>query len=150
MRGGDSFFVDTNVLLYSVDSSERRKREQAWQWLAQLWEQGNGRISWQVLHEFYANATRKMRLDSSRARAVVRGYAEWTPVEVTLGLVEQAWLWMDQAQLPYWDALIVAAAERAGSGWLLSEDFQDGRRFGSLTVLNPLLHHPGEYGLAGE
>ena len=150
MRGGGSFFVDTNVLLYSVDPSEQLKREQAWKWLAELWEHGRGRVSWQVLHEFYVNATRKKGLAGGRAREMVRGYAQWTPVEVTLGLLEGAWLWADQAQVPYWDALIVAAAERAGCQWLLSEDFQDGRRFGSVTVVNPLLHPPQSFGLASK
>jgi hypothetical protein len=32
------------------------------QWLEVLWTAGTGRLSWQVLHEFYWNAVRKIRL----------------------------------------------------------------------------------------
>jgi len=37
----------------------------------------------------------------------------------------------------FWDALIIEAAQAAGAEELLSEDLQDGRRFGSLVLMNP-------------
>jgi predicted nucleic acid-binding protein len=52
MPAADRYFVDTNLLLYSVDSAEARKQERAWEWLQPLWEQGLGSLSWQVLREF--------------------------------------------------------------------------------------------------
>lgn len=144
MPAGDKFFVDTNVLLYSVDPTDKEKQNLAWEWLAFLWEQGAGRLSWQVLNEFYVNAVRKLRLSRPDARKVVEGYAQWQMVEITLGLIQRAWYWTDRAQLSYWDSLIVAAAERAGCAWLLSEDFQPGRRFGPVTVVNPFLQAPAD------
>jgi predicted nucleic acid-binding protein len=58
-------------------------------------------------------------------------------VDTTLGLVRQAWNWMDSAQLSYLDALIVAAAQRDGARYLLSEGFQPNRRYDEIQVLNP-------------
>ena len=147
MNGGDSFFVDTNLLLYAVDASAGNKQEEAELWLSLLWEHGGGRLSWQVLHEFYSNSLRNLRRPPSETRDVVESFAYWQLVEMCLGLVQRAWRWMDQAQLPYWDSLIVAAAERAGCAWLLSEDFQAGRKFGPVTVVNPFLRRPEEFGL---
>lgn len=147
MPAADRWFVDTNVLLYSVDPADSRKQARAWEWLGPLWEHGLGSLSWQVLHEFYVNAVAKLRVGRPEARKLVRGYAQWTPVETSLGLVERAWHWIDQAQLSYWDSLILAAAERAGCRYLLSEDFQAGRRFGAVTMVNPFLQRPGEFGL---
>jgi len=147
MPAADLFFVDTNVLLYSVDSSDPQKQTAARNWLTLLWEHAAGRLSWQVLHEFYANAGRKAGLARPAARKLVEAFARWQPVETTLGLIQQGWQWSDQAQLSYWDSLIVAAAERAGCAWLLSEDFQPARRFGSLTVVNPFLRGPSDFGL---
>ncbi len=143
----ERFFVDTNLLLYSVDRSHSEKRDRAKRWLACLWEDAAGRLSWQVLHEFYVNAERKMGLDRPSARKTVEALAQWKPVDTGLGLVQRSWHWIDQAQLPFWDSLIVAAAERAGCGWLLSEDFQDGRKFEAVTVVNPFTHRPEEFGL---
>ena len=41
--------------------------------------------------------------------------------------------------LAFYDALILAAAIEAGCETLYSEDFQHGRRFGDLMVVNPFL-----------
>jgi len=38
-------FVDTNILVYSRDSTEPAKQRMAKQWLTQLWQQEAGRIS---------------------------------------------------------------------------------------------------------
>jgi len=108
---------------------------------------GAGRLSWQVLHEFYWNAVRKMRLEPARAREIVEDLTHWRPVDTTLGLVQQAWYWMDSAQLSYWDALILAAAERSGARYLLSEDFQPNRRYRDMQVLNPFEHSASDFAL---
>jgi predicted nucleic acid-binding protein len=107
---------------------------------------GTGRLSWQVLHEFYWNAVRKMRLEPAKAREVVEDIAHWKPVDTSMGLIRQAWDWMDSAELSYWDGLIVAAAERAGARYLLSEDFQADRRYGDIRVVNPFEHRAAEFG----
>lgn len=105
-------------------------------WIDALWQAGAGCLSWQVLHEFYVNAVRKLKTPSPAARQLVETYALWQPVENSVGLIRRAWDWTDAAQLPYWDALIVGAAERAGCGWLLSEDFQTGRRLGEVATVD--------------
>jgi len=145
MSAAETFFVDSNLALYYVDPVDREKRERATDWLNHLWLAGSGRLSWQVLHEFYWNAVRKMRLDSADAREIVEDLSHWRPVDTSLGLVLEAWQWMDAAQLSYWDALIVAAAQRCGARYLLSEDLQHGRSFGSVQVLNPFQRSPSEF-----
>lgn len=137
MRVAEAVFVDTNVLLYAVDVSDPAKQQRAREWLRLLWEKGMGRLSWQVLNEFYANALRKNRASSPEAKALVEAYASWQPVGFSLGPMQRSWHWMAEAQISHWDGLIVAAAEQAGCGRLLSEDFQAGRKLGSVTVVNP-------------
>jgi predicted nucleic acid-binding protein len=147
MPAGERFFVDTNVLLYGSDSLDPTKQRRAQSWLNALWENGAGVLSWQVLHEFYVNATRKLRSTARQARSTVDVFTEWQPVDTTHVLIQRAWHWMDEAQMPYWDALILAAAERRDCRWLLSEDFQDGRKLGPVTVVNPFRTLPEEFGL---
>jgi predicted nucleic acid-binding protein len=147
MNGSDNFFVDSNVLLYCVDPVEFEKRRRAAEWMEALWRAGNGRLSWQVLHEFYWNGVKRMRLEAARAREMVEDLSHWRPVDTSLGLVHQCWGWIDAAQLTYWDALILAAAERAGARYLLSEDFQEDRLFGEIRVLNPFNHSPSEFSI---
>ena len=68
--------------------------------------------------------------------------SHWRPVDTSLGLVQQARAWIDSAQLAYWDALIVSAAERSGARYLLSADFQAGRYCAGVEVLNPSERRP--------
>lgn len=145
MSATDCFFVDSNLLLYYVDPADPQKQARAMEWLDYLWMTGAGRLSWQVLHEFYWNAVRKMRLEPVRGRELVQDLTNWRPVDSSLGLVQQAWFWIDSAQLSYWDALIVAAAQRSGAQYLLSEDFQPHRWFENIQVLNPFDHSPADF-----
>ena len=147
MSAGEGFFVDSNLLLYYVDPVAADKRRRAEEWLEALWMAGAGRLSWQVLHEFYWNAVRKMRLAPESAREIVEDLSQWKPVDNSLGVVQLAWQWMDTAQLTYWDALILAAAHRSGARYLLSEDFQEGRRYEDVQVLNPFEHHPAAFSI---
>lgn len=146
MSAGEVFFVDSNLLLYAVDPENLSKRKRANEWLDVLWQTGNGRLSWQVLHEFYSNAIRKMKMDADSARGVVDDLSHWKPVDTSLGLIQQAWYWIDHAQLSYWDALIIAAAYRSGAQYILSEDFQSGRRYEDVRVLNPFDCAPSDFG----
>jgi predicted nucleic acid-binding protein len=147
MPAADRFFVDTNVLLYASDPLDSLKRRRAQLWLNALWASGTGVLSWQVLHEFYVNATRKLRSSTTQARSTLDVFVQWQPVDTSHVLIQRAWHWIDHAQLSYWDALIMAAAERRGCRWLLSEDFQTGRKLGSVTVLNPFQATPDQFGL---
>lgn len=152
MNGGGSrrVFVDTNVLLYAFDSRAGMKQGRARQWLSALWAPDVGRLSWQVLNEFYFNAVRKMHMPTADARSLVEAYALWKPVGVGFGIVQHAWYWMDRASLSYWDAMIVAAAETAGCDFLLSEDFQTGRDFDSVRVISPFERMPVDFGYSPE
>jgi predicted nucleic acid-binding protein len=146
MKGAaDRFFVDTNVLLYSVDTTDTAKHARARQWLDALWNADSGRLSWQVLNEFYSNAVSKLKTPAVRARENVETLALWQPTDFGLGLLHRAWYWSDRGGLAYWDSLILAAAETSGCKYLLSEDFQAGRKFGDLTVVNPFTSAPEEF-----
>ncbi len=137
MPGARRTFVDTNVLLYFVDPSDPARQARASEWLQHLWTSGSGAISWQVLHEFYVNAVRKLAVPAEEARFLVDSLLAWRPVDSSPALIHRAWYWADTAQLPYWDSLILSAAELAACNVLLSEDFQAGRRFDEIQVVNP-------------
>jgi len=147
-NGANRFFVDTRVHLYSVDAAVPQKQNAARLWLDLLWKHSAGRLSWQVLNEFYVNAVRKMGTPPRQVRTAVETFALWKPVNTTPGLAQRAWQWTDQAQLSYRDALILAAAEYTGCACLLSEDFSAGRRYGAVTVVNPFRESVAAFGLA--
>jgi len=144
MPSDSTVFVDTNVLLYSEDGAQLDKQRQAFEWLRALWLGRRGRISTQVLHEFYANATRRVTppMPAGDARAEVRRYQRWQPWVVDHATVETAWAIESRYQLNYWDALIVAAAQAQGCAYLLTEDLQHEQQIDSVRIVNPFLVGP--------
>lgn len=141
-------FVDTNVLVYCRDASEPEKQRQAEAWMAALWEGRTGRLSFQVLQEFYVTVTAKLSpgLPKEAARRDVRALLAWQPQAVDARVLAGAWRLQDRQRLSWWDALIMAAAQTEGCRYLLSEDFQDGWELDGLTVVNPFRRQPADLG----
>ena len=135
-------FVDTNVLIYALDKADAQKHHAAQSWRAELWRTRRGRISYQVLQEFYVNVTQKWPAARNQARAEVRDLLAWRPLPVDAGVVEQAWKIQDRYHLSFWDSLIVAAAKAASCRYLLTEDLQPGQDLNGVLVINPFLHDP--------
>jgi predicted nucleic acid-binding protein len=137
----DVVFVDTNILIYAHDSDAVLKRERAIESLRVLWETGAGRISVQVLQEFYVNVTRKLSIPLARsaAREVVGSYGAWIREATTADTVLRASDIAEMAQISFWDALILASAEQAGATQLYSEDLKNGQSIVGIKVINPLI-----------
>jgi predicted nucleic acid-binding protein len=137
-------FVDTNVVVYSRDLAEADKHEKAVAWMTHLWNTRQGRLSYQVLQEFYVTVTEKLDpgLDREAARRVVRSLLPWRPIPIDGQVLEGAWHMQDRHRLSWWDALIAAAAEVAECPYLLTEDLQDGAMLGTVRVVNPFRVSP--------
>jgi predicted nucleic acid-binding protein len=144
MPSDSTVFVDTNVLIHGEDGADRVKHEAALGWLRKLWLRRCGRLSAQVLNEFYVNATRKIRpaLSAGDARAEVRRYQRWQPWALDHATVETAWAVESRFGLSFWDSLIVASAQAQGCAYLLTEDLQHEQQIDSVKVINPFLVGP--------
>lgn len=135
----DIFFVDTNVLLYAHDSTAPAKKDTAVDWFERLNSGGNGRVSVQVLNELYVTLKGKMRHEISAEGAwrEVNALLDWNPQRLDAHLLLQAREIEQRYRISWWDSLIVAAAQRQECDVLLTEDLQDGMRFGDVVVQNP-------------
>ena len=121
MSEAERSFIDTNVLLYLL-SGDARKADRAEEII-----QAGGAISVQVLNEFAAVTSRKLKmsiaeiretLDTIRAVCAVAPLTEETHV---LGLRIT-----EQHRLSVYDAMIASAALISGCSILWSEDMQHG------------------------
>jgi predicted nucleic acid-binding protein len=132
-------FVDTNVLLYAHDRSERVKQPIARVVLEELWNSGTGAVSTQVLQEFYSAATRKLTpgMRPADAREIVALYSTWTVVLIEPSLILNASRLQEDHSLSFWDALIVEAARAAGARRLLTEDLNDGQEIHGVRIEDP-------------
>jgi predicted nucleic acid-binding protein len=138
----DRFFLDTNIFVYSFDQTNPQKTERADQLISQAVATGKGVISYQVVQEFFNVAYRRfpkpMQLDQAEQflTSVLRPL--WT-VYSSPALCLRALQILERFRLPWYDAVIVAAALEAKCGILYSEDFQNGQKFNDLEIRNPFL-----------
>lgn len=104
-----------------------------------LWRMRSGRLSFQVLQEFYITVTAKLDpgLDRESARKDIRSFLTWHPILVDARIFDYAWHIQDRCGLSCWDALIVSAAQISDCRYLLSEDLQEAQEFDQLKVVNP-------------
>ncbi len=135
-----SFFLDTNIFVYSFDRDSPAKARRATQLITEGVTTGKGKISYQVVQEFFNVAFRRFATPMSPAEAEEYLAAALQPmlaVHSSRALFAEAIRVRHRHRLAWYDALIVASALQAGCGVLYSEDLHHGHRFGDLQVENP-------------
>ncbi len=141
-----STIVDTNIIVYSYDPRDLRKHRIAAEFLRHGLAEQSICISYQAVVEFYAAVTRRGRnnsvplLDHANAtRETEKMLAEFAVLYPTDDIIRAAMHATAVYQLPWYDALMWAYAEVNGLTELISEDFQHGRLYGHVRVVNPFL-----------
>jgi predicted nucleic acid-binding protein len=134
----DRAFVDTNILVYAVDTRDAKKKARA---MALLSDDPFLALSAQILNEFYSVATRKLRpaLSPAEASAAVHALSHLTCVPVDRELVNAAVISGQRWQLSHWDALVVEAARVSGCNRVLTEDLATGASYDGITIENPFI-----------
>lgn len=132
-------FVDTNILIYAYGPKVDEKHSRAIRALERLWQGQTGRVSMQVLQEFYVTATQKLKTPRASAREVVQAYTPWVQSLTTPETILRASDLAESARLSFWDALIIASAEEAGALQLYSEDLNAGQIIAGVKIVNPLV-----------
>lgn len=130
------FALDSSILIYAELEPETEKGRRAAAVI--LLAAQNGVIPVQVFGEFLRFVQRRAPAAFTSACAQVDVCSSLFVTPATSD--EILFLAMKIAKahgLQLWDALICAAAERAGARVLVTEDLQDGREVGGLRILNP-------------
>ena len=129
---------DTNLLVYAIVEPPDTKAHRARELLARCTRNSSAVLLLQSLAEFSHVAMRKFGVEAEEVRRRVNVWRRIIPVHAAgdEDLMEALELVRDH-RLAFWDALMCATASRAGLDYLLSEDMQDGRRLGNLTIVNP-------------
>jgi predicted nucleic acid-binding protein len=136
-------FVDSNILIYAHDADAGSKQKIAATQIKALWKNRFGRISTQVLQEFYVTVTQKLGkpLSKSDAREIVRDYAQWVATPTSPQTVIRASEIGEVWRLSFWDSLILAAAEEQECSTVLTEDLNSGQTVAGIRIVNPFLQN---------
>jgi predicted nucleic acid-binding protein len=129
--------ADSNVFIYLWDNDAPVKLAAA-QGIVTALAERDSPIGLQVIGEVQNALRRKLRQSPAQAAGNARGllmaFRLFRPNrEVALEALEM----MAAGRASYWDALLLASARAAGCTTFLSEDMQDGARFGGIEIVNP-------------
>jgi len=130
-------FVDTNVLVYTDDASDRRRARIALATLERLLTEGTGVVSTQVLQEYFVVTTRKLATDPAIARRKLELFATMEVVRIDVAMIVAAIDLHRLHRVSFWDALIVQCASSSGCEELVTEDLQAGRALAGVRVVDP-------------
>ena len=137
--------VDTNVLVHRFDPRFPQKQKRAQQVLEAGSRPGVLKLPHQALTEFVAATTRPLPkvgplLSGEEAREEVESMLlTFEVLYPDAPLVRTALRATTAYGLSWFDAHLWAYAEHYGCSVLYSEDFQHGRVYGSVRVVNPFL-----------
>lgn len=128
---------DTDVLVYATEPRESVKYARAMDLIARSIRAGTGVLLFQTLGEFSRVGLRR-GMSVGTVRSALLPWRAVLPVpEAIPPDIDAALDAVHAHKLPFWDAMLWAAADRLGIDHLLSEDFQDGRKLGRVRFLDP-------------
>jgi len=135
----NKFFIDTNILIYSLDKFDKSKRKKARALLKDITRNDSGVISTQVLQEFYVAATKKLNADPLMIKEIISSFEKFEVVQITVEMIKDS---IDASllnKISFWDALIVISAEIAKCTMLVTEDLSSGQIIKGVKIINPFL-----------
>ena len=131
-------FLDTNILVYAVDRSDGPKNAKAVSVLqAALRQRNSYAISVQCLTEFANVAMRKIGMAPDAVLDFIRMFRNITTVVPECELVVRGVEIKALYGIQFYDAMVVAAAERAKAREIWTEDLSEGQRYCGMLAVNP-------------
>lgn len=131
--------MDTNIFVYSLDDHYKQKKEQSRQLLQNAIRDETVVISTQVLQELYVVGTTKLKVDSILMKNILHSFENLEIVIIDTGLINEAIDVSVLNRVSFWDALIIATAERAKCEYLYTEDLNAGQTIRGVQVKNPYI-----------
>ena len=142
----DKSFIDTNVLIYQLDTSDSRKHTIAERIIRTALHEQTACISFQVVQECLNVVLRKAEVKLSVDQARIWLDTVLTPLHEAAPedfpgphLYHRALDVQERYGFSFYDSLIIASALEAGCTRLLTEDMQHEQRIETLTIQNPFV-----------
>ena len=136
------FFLDTNILNYALLSQDIRKRQRAMAILGSALSGDDFAISVQVLSECANVLFKKGGMDAKKVSQCMEYLLQiGNIVPIGAQIVRRAIEIKSLYGLQFYDAQIIAAAEKAECSEIWSEDLGDGQFYCGIRCVNPFDQH---------
>jgi predicted nucleic acid-binding protein len=134
---GDRFTLDTNILIYSVDTDAGPRHRIA----VDIIERAvclASCLTLQSVSEFFSACSRRGLVSRASAADMARAWLNMFPIIcATPEAARTALEHVLAGRTSYWGGLLVATAAEAGCSAILTEDLADGTVLGGVRVVNP-------------
>jgi len=130
-------FLDTNILVYSVDGKDPVKQGIARKILIEALVSREYLISAQVLNEFSNIALLKLTMSIQEVRRFVEIFGQINVVSIDRSWTDKALSLKEKFGTQFFDSLLLVAAEENGCDTILTEDLNDGQMYGSVKAIDP-------------
>ena len=132
-------FIDTNVWVYALSAQNHAKKTVAVNLIAKSYREDVICVSSQVLKEFANFAFKQTAKSAVEINAMLAKIGSYTFVADTRELIADGVVGKETWQVGFYDALMIAAANKAGCSTIFTEDLNNGRKYGNVTVVNPFV-----------
>ncbi len=133
----DKIFIDTNILIYSLDKHDPQKMEKARTILEEVREKHIGVMSTQVMQEFYVAAAKKMDGDPIVIKGILNQLSNFEIVSISSELIFSAIDCNILNRISFWDSLIIIAAASAKCKEIWTEDLNHDQVIQGVHIKNP-------------
>ena len=130
-------FLDTNVLIYAAQKSNKVKQKRARELINELSVKRQAVISSQVVSEFISIARKKLGCSDSSLRRLVAKFAAFKIVSIDFEDTSRALEVSILNKISYWDALIIVAAKKSKCSLISTEDLNSGQQIEGMVIFNP-------------
>ena len=138
------FLIDTNILVYSYDTTDEKKHQKAKELLEQCWQRKKTyAISAQNLAEFFVVITKKVPspLSVEDAEKIIKdiiSFTHWKVLHYDQETILQSITLYKKSKKHYWDAVIAATMIEAKIPHIYTENTSDFTNFEKIIAINPM------------
>ena len=132
-------FIDTNVWVYALSAQNHAKKKAAVNLIAKSYREDVICVSSQVLKEFANFAFKKTTKSAAEINAMLSKIGSYSFVADTRELITNGVIGKETWQVGFYDALMIAAANKAGCSTIFTEDLNNGQKYGNVTAVNPFV-----------
>ena len=134
--------IDTNILVYAYDTSEKEKFLCARNILLSIWSKGSGYTTVQNLSEFFIVVTKKVEfpIKASDALSIIHDILhsdKWQVFDRDMYTIERAIALVERYNIHLWDALIAQVMLDNDISTILTENTNDFQKIPSLSAEDP-------------
>ena len=134
--------IDTNIIVYAYDTSEKEKHNISKDIIKQIWKEGGGIVCLQNLMEFFVVITKKVEnpINIIEAKTIIEDFLKsesWKVIDRDEDTFLKAIDLVSKYKIHLWDALIVTCMKENDINEIVTENKKDFKKIPGIKIIVP-------------